>query len=29
VFTVMACGSAMTFLVLLTIKEPLAEWSEG
>ncbi|MEN3287781.1 MAG: transporter, family, glucarate transporter [Bradyrhizobium sp.] len=28
VFTVMACGSAMTFLVLLTIKEPLAEWSE-
>lgn len=28
VFTVMACGSATTFLVLLTIKEPLAEWSE-
>jgi sugar phosphate permease len=29
VFAVMAIGSAMTFLVLLTIKEPLAEWSEG
>lgn len=29
VFTVMACGSAMTFLVLLTIKEPLAEWTES
>jgi ACS family glucarate transporter-like MFS transporter len=28
VFLVMACGSVMTFLVLLTIKEPLAEWSE-
>jgi hypothetical protein len=25
----MACGSALTFLVLLTIKEPLAEWSES
>lgn len=29
VFAVMAIGSVMTFLVLLTIKEPLAEWSEG
>jgi MFS transporter, ACS family, glucarate transporter len=29
VFLVMACGSALTFLVLLTIKEPLAEWREG
>ena len=28
VFLVMACGSAMTFLVLTTIKEPLAAWSE-
>jgi sugar phosphate permease len=28
VFLVMACGSAMTFLVLTTIKEPLAEWSD-
>lgn len=29
VFLVMACGSAITFLALLTIKEPLAEWAEG
>lgn len=29
VFTVMACGSLMTFLVLMTMKEPIAEWSEA